>query len=196
MKSEQSEVDISVVASKERIRLITEGKLPWELCQQMMRLEEKDEDRFLKYMEVLQERVPWKEKILCRMTEKLYVVRKDDGSRIVKCICGQEYGDYRINWKLSCRIRVRRSKEEWREVMSMEEVIPNPNLVESREYYCPGCFTRQGVEVVPVGYPAIFEILPDIDLVYRMHDKPLEDESPDWFQDKTADLTSKWAKEV
>ena len=128
-------------------------------------LHPKDEDRFWKYLEVLQERVPWKDKILLRISGYLYIVAKEGGGRVVKCDCGHEFGDYRINWKLSCRIRVRRTVEE----MS---------------------------EVVPVGYPPIFEMLPDLYTFYRdWLGQPLP-ESPDWFQDKTLDTPAQWAKEA
>ena len=38
---------------------------------------------------------------------------------MVKCDCGQEFADYRINWKLSCRMRLRGT---------MKEAVPNPDL--------------------------------------------------------------------
>lgn len=181
-------------ATKENLRQLVDGTLPWETTRGLMRMENKDEDRFLKYVAVLQERVSWSEKILVRLAEHLYVVRKNDGARVTKCTCGHEFGDYRINWKLGCRVRVRKSEAELAEVISLDKLIPNPDLVEAREFYCPGCFTQLAVEVVPVGYPLIFEVLPDIDAAYREQGHPLPDQSPDWFQDKTSELTQQWAK--
>ena len=182
--------------SKENLKLLVEGKLPWEEVKKMIRLAPKDADRFWKYLEVLQERVPWKDKILLRISDHLYIVAKEGRSRVVKCDCGQEFGDYRANWKLNCRVYVRKTREEMAEVVSVEEAVPNPELVEMREFYCPGCFALLAVEVVPVGYPVIFEMLPDLDSFYREWlGKPLEDERPDWFQDKTLDLPAQWAKE-
>lgn len=182
------------IATKENLRLLVDGRLPWDTTKQLMRMENKDEDRFLKYIEVLQERVSWSEKILVRLGEHLYVVRKGDGARVVKCTCGHEFGDYRINWKMSCRVRVRKTEAELAEVISLDKIIPNPEMVEAREFYCPGCLTQLAVEVVPAGYPAIFEVLPDIDQVYREQGKPLPDQSPQWYQDKTSELTRQWAK--
>jgi acetone carboxylase gamma subunit len=53
-----------------------------------------------------------------------------------------------------------------------------------------------GVEVVPLGYPVIFEMLPDLDTFYREWlGQPLPDERPDWFQDRTLDVPAQWAKE-
>jgi len=182
---------------KESLKLLVEGKLDWEEVKKAIRLSPKDEDRFWKYLEVLQERVPWKDKILLRISDHLYIVAKEGGGRVVKCDCGQEFGDYRLNWKLSCRIRVRKTVEEMAEVVTVEEALPNPDLVQIREYYCPGCFAMLGTEVVPVGYPPIFEMLPDLDTFYRdWLGQPLPDERPDWFQDKTLDAPAQWAKEA
>lgn len=182
------------VASKENLRRLIDGTLAWDTAKRLMRMEPKDEDRFLKYIEVLQERVSWPEKILVRIAEHLYVVRKDDGSRVIKCTCGQELGDYRINWKLSCRVRVRKTEAEFAEVISLRYSLPNPDLVEAREFYCPGCLTQLAVEVVPLGYPVIFEVLPDIDRVYREQGHPLPDESPEWLEDRTNELTGQWGE--
>jgi acetone carboxylase, gamma subunit len=182
--------------TNERLKLLVEGRLPWDDVKKMVRLVPKDADRFWKYLEVLQEKVAWKDKILLRVSDHLYIVAKQGGGRVVKCDCGQEFGDYRINWKLSCRVYVRKTFQEMAEVVTIEEAVPNTDLVEMREFYCPGCLALLGVEVVPVGYPPVFEMLPDLDSFYRdWLGKPLSDERQDWFQDKTADLPAQWAKE-
>lgn len=184
------------IVTTDNIRLLVEGKLPWEEVKRLIRLCPKDEDRFWKYLKVLQEGVPWNDRILLRISEHLYIVAKGDGSRVVKCDCGQEFGDYRTNWKLNCRIYVRRTVEEMMEIFLMEEAVPEMDLVELREFYCPGCFTQLGVEIVPRGYPVIFEMLPDLDTFYRdWLGRPLADEREDWFEDRTFQLTSEWAKE-
>jgi acetone carboxylase, gamma subunit len=180
----------------DHLRLLVEGKLPWENTKKAMHLRPKDTDRFWKYLEVLQERVPWKDKILLRISDHLYIVAKPDSRRVVKCDCGQELGDYRINWKLSCRIRVRNTIEEMREVFTIEEGLPDPSKVEAREYYCPGCLSQVAVELVPLGYPPLIEMLPDLDTFYRdWLGKPLPDERPDWFQDRTVEAPARWVKE-
>ena len=82
------------------------------------------------------------------------------------------------------------------EVVSVEEAIPNPDLVEIREFYCPECFAQLAVEVVPIGYPVIFEMLPDLDTFYREWlGSPLKDERADWFEDRTPDMPAIWAEE-
>ena len=182
--------------TRDQLKRLVEGTLSWEEVKRAIRLDPKDSDRFWKYLEVLQARVPWKDKILLRISDHLYIVAKEGGGRVVKCDCGQEFGDYRINWKLSCRVYVRRTPEEIGEVVTIPEARHNTDLVEMREFYCPGCLALLAVEVVPPGYPPVFEMLPDLDTF--SHDwlgRPLPDESPDWFQDRTLEKSAGWAKE-
>ena len=183
--------------SKDNFQRLIEGKLPWEAVKQVIRDTEEDPNRFQKYIEILQERVPWDDKTLLRISDHLYIVSKDDGQRVVKCDCGQELGDYRINWKLGCRVYARRTDEELAEVVTIAEARHNTELVEMREFYCPGCYALLGVEVVPPGYPPTFEMFPDLDTFYRdWLGTPLPDESEEWFQDKTLEKPAQWIKEA
>ena len=70
---------------------LIEGKLDWPCVRQIMSLP-KDADRLEKYVALLQERVPWPEKILLPLGERPYVVAKGK-QRVVKCDCGCEFGD-------------------------------------------------------------------------------------------------------
>ncbi|MFX1499214.1 MAG: acetone carboxylase subunit gamma [Promethearchaeota archaeon] len=149
---------------KKTLERMLNGDLTWEQLKPIIG-SQKDPERFDKILEILQERVKWKEKILLPIHEHLYVILKE-GQRIVKCDCGYEFGDYQINWKTKCRVRVRDTSED------IEEIYPkymgsDPNWEELREYYCPGCFTLLDVEAVPPGYPTIFNFLPDIDTFYQ-----------------------------
>ena len=204
--------------SKENFELLIDGKLPWEEVKKAIRLSPKDADRFEKYIEILQEKMPWEDRILLRISDHLYIVAKPGGERgvtggdrgvtegdrdvtggdrIVKCDCGQEFGDYRINWKLSCRVYVRATDEAIAEVITIPEARHNTDLVEMREFYCPGCYALLGVEVVPPGYPPIFEMFPDLDSFYREWlGSPLQDEHPDWFQERTSEKPAAWIKEA
>jgi acetone carboxylase gamma subunit len=193
-----AEVSSGDLTSKENIRLMVEGKLSPEIADKLRRLAIKEEDRFWKYIEVLQEKVGFKEQMLLRLSDHLYIVARD-GERIVKCDCGQEFGDYRINWKLNSLVRVRKTSEEMKEVypvLPKKMPYPEEGLVEIREFYCPGCLAQLAVELVPLGYPATFEMLPDLDSFYREWlGKPLSDENPEWFQDKTLEEISHWTIE-
>ncbi|MBI2876818.1 MAG: acetone carboxylase subunit gamma [Candidatus Tectomicrobia bacterium] len=185
------------ITSRERIRLLVEGKLPYDEVKKMIKLLLKDQDRFWKYLEVLQARVLWKDQILLRISEHLYIVQKEGGPRVVKCDCGQEFGDYRANWKLGCRIRVRTTPEELAEIFVTARRLNPGELVEIREFYCPGCLAQLAVEVVPPGYPIQFEFLPDLDRFYRQWlERPLPDEPPGGLEDRTSDQTAQWAREA
>ena len=149
---------------KKTIERLIKGDLTWNELKPIIS-GRKDTDRFEKVLEILQENVTWKEKIILPLHEHLYIVSKN-GQRIVKCDCGYEFGDYRENWKTKCRVRVRDTLEE------IGELYPNymgcdPDWEEIREYSCPGCFTLLDVEAVPPGYPTIFNFLPDIDTFYE-----------------------------
>ncbi|MFX1374378.1 MAG: acetone carboxylase subunit gamma [Promethearchaeota archaeon] len=158
---------------KKIIERLINGELTWKELKPIIS-GRKDPDRFDKILEILQEKVEWKEKIILPLHEHLYIVAKDN-QRIVKCDCGYEFGDYKENWKYKCRIRVRDTMD------AIEELYPkymgsDPEWEELREFYCPNCFTLLDIEAVPPGYPVIFNFLPDIDTFYE---KWLERKAPD-----------------
>jgi acetone carboxylase gamma subunit len=178
--------------SKQDLKDLIEGRLPWPKTKEIVS-RPKDDDRFQAVLEILQERVAWPERILLPLSEHLYVVEKD-GQRIVKCDCGHEFGDWRRNWKLEALILARDDEE------SLEEVFPglrrpDPRLCEVREYICPACAVLLKVESVPVGYPVIFDALPDIDGFYREWlGRPLADEMDP--SDRSHELIRQWAAEL
>ena len=171
------------------MRALFDGQMPWERVSQIMS-QPKDDDRFDKYIEILQESVPWSDRILMPLGDHLFVV-DGDGKRIVKCTCGHEFGDWRQNWKLHALIFCRDSREKLEEVYPGIR-CPDPDLCEVREFYCPDCGALLKVENVPVGYPIIFDVLPDIDGFYRdWLGSPLAEEKE--FKDMTYEITRSWA---
>jgi acetone carboxylase gamma subunit len=167
-----------------------DGTLPWESIKQIIS-RPKDDDRFERALEFLQERVAWPERILLPLSERLYVVQKER-ERIVKCECGFEFGDWRRNWKLSAVILARDDDEK------LEEIYPGlrqpkPELCEVREFICPSCGSLLDVESVPVGHPILFDALPDIDAFYRDW---LGRELPEQlsFEDRSLDVIREWAE--
>jgi acetone carboxylase gamma subunit len=159
---------------KEIIKDLIEGKLPWDRTKQIIS-GYKEYDRFDKYLDILQEKISWKDKILLPLTDELFIVEKGEG-RVVKCTCGHEFGDYRENWKLKALINVRSSLEEIKELYPYPGA-PDPQYCEIREYFCPGCGSQLQVETVPFGYPVVFDFLPDLDSFYREWlNKPLRQE--------------------
>ncbi len=150
-----------------------DGELPWSQLEDIIS-GDKDSDRFEKIMNILQERMDWDETIILPLQEHLYIVSKN-GERIVKCDCGHEFGNYKENWKKKSQVRVRDSKEKLEELYP-EYMTSDPDWMEIREYYCPGCYTLLDTEAVPPGYPTIFNFLPDIDTFYEEWlDRPAPD---------------------
>lgn len=146
------------------IEALIDGKLPWSRVQEIMS-SYKDRDRFQKYRAIVQERMAGSDPVILPIGEKLAIVRSAAGF-VVRCFCGYEFGDYRKNWKLAARIRVRDTEE------SLEELYPgrrkcDPRWMEIRELICPGCASLLEVEAVPPGYPVIFEFLPDLEGFYE-----------------------------
>jgi len=177
---------------REDLRDLFAGKLDWDKTKAIIS-GPKDEDRFEAVLQLLQEQVPWSERILLPLREHLYIVQAGD-SRVVKCDCGHEFGDWRRNWKLSAAIIARDDDA------SMEEIYPglrrpDPALCEIREFVCPGCGVLLDVESVPVGYPVVFDALPDIDAFYDdWLGQPLGDHQV--CEDRTAGITSEWASRL
>jgi len=175
--------------SREDVADLIDGKLPWPQVGQIVS-SPKDDDRFQRLLEILQARAPWPEKILLPLTEHLYIVEKGS-HRIVKCDCGHEFGDWRCNWKLHALILARDTQESLEEIYPGHSA-PDAELGEVREYICPTCATLLKVETVPMGYPVIFDALPDLDGFYRewLH-TPLPVTMA--FADQSLEVIQEWA---
>ena len=65
--------------TRENFKLLIDGKLPWEEVKKAIRLSPKDADRFEKYIEILQGKAPWEDRILLRISDHLYIVAKPGG---------------------------------------------------------------------------------------------------------------------
>ena len=183
------------------IEKLVDGRLPWPRVQEIMK-DAKDAGRFAQWLDILQRRVSWQERILLPIGPNLFIVQKaerakgarksgrESASRVVKCRCGHEFGDYRVNWKLSALVFVRDTPKKLAEVYrGMEQ--PDPAWIQLREYTCPGCGTQLEVEALPRGCPPDFEVLPDLDTFYREWlGTPLDDEVA--FEDKTLETVAAW----
>jgi len=156
---------VVVQYSRKEIEDLMDGKLPFSIIHRMLS-NFKDPDRFDKYVEILQKRVPWDEPILLPYGLHLYIVKKTDGNKVVKCDCGHEFGSYLENWKLSASIHVRKTEEDLQEIYP-EMMHCDPQWMELREYFCPACWSLLEVEAVPPGYPVVFDFLPDLETFYR-----------------------------
>ncbi len=150
--------------TKDTLSRMIDGTSSWEELVGVMRAE-KEPGRFKIYLQVLQEKVSWSDRILLPLAAHLYIVENRDGARVVKCDCGREFGDYRENWKYEALINVRTTEA------AINELYPNPmgcnpEWMELREYFCPGCKSQLEVEAVPPGYPIVFSFLPDLCTYY------------------------------
>ncbi len=174
--------------SKDTISDLIDGKLPWETVKDIVS-SPKDRDRFDKYVEVLQERVGFKERIILPLAEHLYIVEKE-ANRIVKCDCGHEFGDYRENWKIHALIDVFETDEQSARFYPGQG-RPNLEYCEVRRYFCPGCGVQLEVEAVPRGYPMIFDFLPNLDVFYsEWLGRPLSNKKD--FKDLTYERIKEW----
>lgn len=122
----------------------------------------KDPNRFDTYVELLQERAPWEDRIVLPYGEHMCIVVKGGGVYVIKCFhCGHEFCEHTANWKLEALIHVRDSKEELLEIYP-RMMQGDTAWEEIREYFCPGCMTQLEVEAVPPGYPPVHDFVPDL----------------------------------
>lgn len=174
--------------AKEELALMLDGKLSWDRVQEIIK-NAKDEHRFEMMLAIYQSRVDFREPIVMPLTPCLFIVQKGK-EYIVKCKCGQEYGDYRVNWKLYSNIFVRETDEDLEAVYPGVQK-PDRDYCEVREYYCPGCGAQLEVETLPPGMPADFDFLPDLNAFYgEWLNKPLEGKTE--FVDKTSEVIDGW----
>jgi acetone carboxylase gamma subunit len=150
---------------KSEIADLMDAKLPWRNLKEMMS-GYKDADRFDKYCAILQERVPWDDRILLPLGPHLWIVRSKDGSIVTKSRSGYEFGDYRENWKLKARIFVRDTVEKYRQIYPAY-CHADPGWMELREFIDPLDGTLLDVECVPPGYPIVHNFEPDLEAFYN-----------------------------
>ena len=127
----------------------------------------KDEGRFETYLSILQERVPWDDRIILPLGPKLYIVQEKGTHRwVVKSEAGHVFCDYRENWKLHAMVYVRESQEELNEIYP-ELMAPSSGWQTIREYYCPLSGDLLDVEAPTAWYPVIHDFEPDIETFYQ-----------------------------
>lgn len=155
---------VDVKYDEKTLSALISGQLPWAETKEIMS-GGKDPDRFRMVLEIVQSMVSFTERILLPLGPHLYIVQKGT-NRIVKCDCGYEFGDYRTNWKFMSRVFVRNSQESLQELYHPDQGV-DPDWMELREFYCPGCFHLLETEAVPPGYPVMFDFQPDLETFYR-----------------------------
>lgn len=144
---------------------LIDGNLPWDDVHHIQS-SYKDPKRFDTYVDVLQSRVAWKDPIVLPLSPYLSIVKSASGAYVVKCVCGQDFGDYRRNWKLSALINVRDTEEKLQELWPGPR-CPDPEKNEVREFFCPECGLQLEVDAVPPGYPILANFTPNLEAFYR-----------------------------
>lgn len=135
---------------------LLDGKLD-EGTLQTLQKEEKDPERLQKIAAILQASTGWDTPIVGLIQEHLVVVRTDEGL-YVRCLCGHMYGPVEENWKEYALVYERppRDGKVYRGPRGAD-----PDWMVLREFYCPGCAAQLEVEMVPPGYPFIFNYRPE-----------------------------------
>lgn len=151
--------------TKEQIGKLVEARLDWDTTLRMLSMP-KDHERFEMYLEQLQQRVPWQDKIVLPLGPHLHIVQTAQKQWVVKCDCGHEFCDWRENWKLHANIHVRDTAEAMTEVYPAL-MAPDTQWQVYREYYCPQCASQLDVEAPTPWYPVIHDFEPDIEGFYQ-----------------------------
>ncbi len=154
------------VYTQEQVNYLVEGKLDWDTTMHMLSMP-KDQDRFRMYLNTLQSKLPWDDKVILPISLHLYIAQKKNTKQwVTKCSCGHEFGDYRKNWKLEALVYVRDTPEAMQEVYPAL-MAPDTTWQVYREYYCPECGTMHDVEAPTPWYPVIHEFEPNIEAFYN-----------------------------
>jgi len=152
------------ISSKEVTRALVRRELAWPALLKLMRAP-KSPDRFDEMIEVLQDMVDWNEKILLPLGENLFIVAKN-GKAIIKTRAGAELCAWNENWKMKCRVIVRRTAADLKKVFPAEHLTIDPDLVELREWICPKSGMLLDVDCVPPTYPVEIDFSPDLEAFY------------------------------
>ncbi len=152
-------------SSAETVQALVRNELSWEELRALMR-SPKSETRFDETIAAWQSVVPWEEQILLPLGENLFIVAKE-GKAIVKTMAGAELGPWNGNWKMRCRMIVRRTREDLLEIYPSKDMTIDPDLVEIREFLCPLSGTLLDTDCVPPGYPVEVDFTPDLPTFYR-----------------------------
>lgn len=152
-------------SSEDMTRALVNRELAWPDLLKLMR-QPKSPARFDETVKAFQSLVGWKEQILLPLGENLFVVDKN-GKAIIKTTAGAELCAWNENWKMKCRVIVRRTMADLEKVFPAEHLTIDTNLVELREWYCPVSGTLLDVDCVPPAYPVEIDFTPDLGAFYR-----------------------------
>lgn len=156
---------MSETTSAEVTRALVNRQLAWPDLLKLMR-QPKSPKRFDETVAAMQALVDWKEPILLPLGENLFVVAKN-GKAIIKTAAGAELCAWNENWKMKCRVIVRRTRADLEEIYPPEHLSIDTDLMELREWYCPVSGTLLDVDCVPPAYPVEIDFTPDLEAFYK-----------------------------
>lgn len=152
------------LSSAEITAALMRRELAWPDLFKLMR-EPKSDQRFDEMIAAVQAMVPWQEKILLPLGENLFIVAKK-GKAIVKTMGGAELCAWNENWKMKCRVRIRKTTADLNKIFPREHMTIDPDLVELREWICPKSGMLLDVDCVPPTYPVEVDFTPDLEAFY------------------------------
>jgi acetone carboxylase, alpha subunit len=127
----------------------------------------KDPGRFDLWVELLQERVSYADRIVLPYGEGLNIVRRrSDGELVIRTDAGHDFCRWDQNWRMHAPMFVRDHDELYREIYP-KLAYPEGDWMELREFYCPVSGHLLETDAVPPGYPVLHEYLPDISGFYQ-----------------------------
>ncbi len=157
--------------TKEQVSYLVEGKLDWDTTLRMLQMP-KDQDRFRLYLEVLQAKVPWDDRIVLPLGPHLYIAQAKQTKRwVTKCECGHELGDYRENWKLNAVVFVRDTEEAMSQVYP-KLMAPGHAVAGVPGVLLPVVRDHDDVEAPTPWYPVIHDFEPNIESFYQDSGEP------------------------
>lgn len=156
---------MSETTSAEVTRALVKRQLAWPDLLKLMR-QPKSPKRFDETVAAMQAMVRWKEPILLPLGENLFVVAKG-GKAIIKTAAGAELCAWNENWKMKCRVIVRRTCADLEQIYPAEHLSIDTDLMELREWYCPLSGTLLDVDCVPPAYPVEIDFTPDLAAFYK-----------------------------
>lgn len=149
-----------------KIKDLIDGTIDPDTLHQMLSTP-KDPERFSMYLDILQSRVPWDDKIILPLGPKLFIVqRKKDKHWVIRSLAGHDFCSWKENWKLHARVRVRDTPEKMEEIYP-RLMAPSTDWQVIREYFCPLSGDLLDVEAPTPWYPVIHDFEPDIDTFYK-----------------------------
>lgn len=147
--------------TKQEVKQLVDGTLAWDTVHQMISMP-KDADRYKLYMEVIQEKMSYKHKVIMALGPHLNLAIRDGDEEIhAFCDCGKDFGHYKGNWKLNANIYVRDTAEKMDQVYP-RLMSPDTSWQVYREYSCPDCGTMLDIEAPTPWYMCMHDVQPDL----------------------------------